>query len=96
MFIPSVADLQISGPFSVIDANTGNALHTFAAANDEPDDMPPDAASWPVLSIRAEAGILIITTRPPKLDPREDLRRTREEYLRRQYAPYTPGTRRLY
>lgn len=93
MFIPSVADLAISGPFSVIDADTGRTLHTHT---DGPGDLPPDAAQWPAVSIHADAGRVIISTRPPKTDPAADLLRARREYLRQHAAPYTPGTRRMY
>lgn len=96
MYIPSVLDVEIAGPFSIIDADTGNALHTYSAAPDEPGDIPPEAATWPILSITAEGGILIITTRPPKPDPAWNAIRQRDEFIRKQTATYTPGTRRLY
>lgn len=96
MLIPSVADLAITGPFSVIDADAGRTLHEFTPGTDAAGYIPPDAAQWPALSITADAGRVIIITRAPKTDPAADLLRARREYLRKQAAPYTPGTRRLY
>lgn len=90
MYIPSIADIPINGPVMIIDAETGT---TYAAG---PDALPPDAERLPVLSITADAGRLIITTRRPHVSPAEELRRTRGEYLRRHSAGYTPGTRRMY
>lgn len=96
MYIPSVLDLEIDGAFTVIDADTGNALHTFSNAPDEPGDIPPEAATWPILSVKAKCGILVITTRLPKPDPAWDAIRQREEFIRKQTATYTPGTRPMY
>lgn len=96
MYIPTVADLAITGPFSVVDVDTAETLHTFTAAPDEPGDMPPESATWPILSITAEAGALVITTRAPKPNPAEEARRRREEFIRKQTATYTPGARRLW
>lgn len=92
--IPSVAEIAatIRGPFTVTDAETGATLHTG-----DPDALPPDAARWPVLTLRADAGTLVISTRAPApISPAEKARRAREEHLRTLSAPYTPGGRRMY
>ena len=96
MYNPSVADIAITGPFSVIDADTGCTLHEFTPGPDAAGDIAPDVAFLPVVEIGADAGRVIILTRAPKTDPAADLFRTRREYLRTMTVPYTPGTRHLY
>lgn len=91
-----ISDITITGPFSIIDAETGRTLHEFTPGPDAAGDMAPDVAFLPVVEISADAGRVIITTRAPKTDPAADLLRARREYLRKQAAPYTPGTRRMY
>ena len=92
--IPSVADIPIAGPFSVVDIDTGRTLHTYT---DGPGDIAPDVSFLPVVSVTASAGRVIISTRAPApISPAEKARREREQYLRTLSAPFTPGTRRMY
>ena len=96
MNVPTVAELEISGAFTVIDIDTGETLHKFTAAPDESGDISPESCFWPVVAIMARNDTLVIMTRPPKPDPRDVLRRTQEEYIRKQTASPSPGSRRLW
>ena len=60
-----IADLNISGPFCVLDLNSGNYIYSFLDPAG-PGDIPQDIAVLPVLGMRvigsAAARVLYIDT----------------------------------